>query len=49
MADFYNHVSISASVPGNHEFDFTQSFLENYLKKLNTNTLSANLIDNSTA
>lgn len=47
MADYYNHVKMSASSIGNHEFDFDQAFLTNYLKKLNNSILSANLVDSS--
>lgn len=46
MSDYFNHMRTSASTVGNHEFDFSFQFLQNYLKHLNNKVLSANLVDN---
>lgn len=40
-------MNIATSAVGNHEFDFGQEYLKNYLSKLRHNVLSANLIDSS--
>lgn len=43
LSTFYNEIGLTASTIGNHEFDFPQDFLHNYMKKRKAPFLSSNI------
>ena len=48
MTEFYNLIGVNGSTIGNHEFDYSKSWIESKTKKGNYKMLINNIMDNST-
>ena len=48
MTEFYNLLGVNGSTIGNHEFDYSKSWIESKVKKGNYKMLINNIMDNST-
>ena len=48
MTEFYNLIGVNGSTIGNHEFDYSKSWIESKIQKGNYKMLINNIMDNST-
>ena len=48
MQDFFNTIGLNGSTIGNHEFDYSRSWIESKINRANYQTLVNNIKDNST-
>jgi 2',3'-cyclic-nucleotide 2'-phosphodiesterase/3'-nucleotidase len=45
VATVFNHLKYDYFVPGNHDFNYGKSYLESFIKQLNSTSLCANIVD----
>ena len=48
LLDYYNLIGINGSTIGNHEFDYSKSWIEHKIKNSNHKMLINNIMDNVT-